>query len=417
MNVGKLINLNRFIKLDKISEESFSVTYKVKEKKTKQLYAATVYDVSNTSNDLILSGIDIHSTINHPAIARFTGYSQEDFESNSNPVIITEFYSNGALQDLIAKSKIKQIKFDESWDFTKKFITIYGIASAMSYLHKNGIIHRNLNPNNIYMDNNLYPKISNFGLAKRTKDLNLDDTMPELVYDAPEILEGEDYSEASDVYSYGMILYQIITCLKSFKSSNSIFHTSTRITRGERPEISPNTPAIYSQLIKRCWSQNSYERPTFNEILSLLREDSGYLLQDDSVDQDEIKRYIELVDNALSSPNNEFSKPKESQKRKVTTKILPDFSKTQEQNSTDISTPPPNTKINRVPSRRLINPDVFNPKEVDMPKLIEQLKAENEALRRENASLKRETSDLREENESLRKQLSQKTVNKRTHFL
>lgn len=419
MNVAKLINLSRFMVQEKISEENFSITYKAKDKKTKQLYSMTICEnISDKTKEQIFENINIHSNISHPSINKLIGFSREDLENNYNPVIITEFEPNGTLQNLIDKSKIKQQKFDEPWDFTKKFINIYGIASAMSYLHKNGIIHRSLNTKSVFLDKDYYPKLTNFFFAKNINDLSSNDSIPEQVYDAPEILEGEDYSKDSDVYSFGIILYQIITCLKSSKSSNSIFHTSNKILRGERLEISPNTPPIYSQLIKRCCSSNLYERPSFDEILTLLREDQGYLLQDDSVDQDEIKRYISLVDSSsLSTSNNEYPKQKEVHKRS-SVKILPDLNKNQEKNSAiEISSPSQsNAKVGRASSRRLINPDVFNSKEVDLSKIIEQLKAENESLRRENESLKRETSELREENSSLRKQLSQKPISKRSLF-
>lgn len=414
MSAAKSINLNHFIKLDKINEENFLATYKTKEKKTKQLYAAILFDVSEISTNLILTGINIHSTISHPAIIKFIGYSQTDFENNSNPVVVTELATNGTLQNLIDKSNDKRPKFGDPWDFTKKFINIYGIASAMSYLHKKGIIYRYLNPNNILMDKDLYPMVSNFIFSKFSNDLDSDDEIPELAYDAPEILKGEDYSEASDVYSFGIIIYQIISCIKSLKSSSSIFNVSNKIVRGEKPEISPNTPAIYAQLIKRCWSHNPFDRPTFEEIATLLKEDQGFLLQDDSIDNDEIRTYIEFVDS--SSRNNECPQPRQSQKRLIKPKVLIEQNSDIDQKSVESSSSRSNISSSRTPSRRFINPDVFSSKEVDMPKLIEQLKAENESLKKENASLKRETSELREENDFLRKQLSQKFTAKKNNI-
>ena len=84
--------------------------------------------------------------MNHPSVLKFIGYTLK----NDKPIFITEYMKNGTLQDII-DSERNSIS-PEYWDATQKLITIYGIASGMSYLHSHNVIHRDLKPANILID-------------------------------------------------------------------------------------------------------------------------------------------------------------------------------------------------------------------------------------------------------------------------
>ena len=79
-------------------------------------------------------------------------------------MIILEYLPNKTLKEILNLEKISNSP--EGWDGTKKLINMYGIASAMSYLHANDIIHRDLKPENILLDSYLYPKVCDYGISK-----------------------------------------------------------------------------------------------------------------------------------------------------------------------------------------------------------------------------------------------------------
>lgn len=163
-----LINYE-FSKRALIGQGAFGEVYKVIDKNSREVFAAKISLTKLTKDPKSLitnlkREINIISQLNHPSILKFIGYSPVDFNNNNYPVIITELSSNGSLNDIIELER--QSLSPQMWNDTKKLINIFGIASAMSYLHKHEIIHRDLKPANILEDDYLFPKIADFGLSK-----------------------------------------------------------------------------------------------------------------------------------------------------------------------------------------------------------------------------------------------------------
>lgn len=139
-----------------------------------------------------------------------------NFENEPNPTIITEYATNGSLSEIIELEKSGLSPSE--WCPTKKLIIIYGIASGMAYMHSHKVIHRDLKPQNVLLDEFLNPKISDFGLSKITDFLSISMNIQSQrglkgtpIYMAPEILLNENYSTASDVYAFAFVLYELFT--------------------------------------------------------------------------------------------------------------------------------------------------------------------------------------------------------------
>ena len=155
------------------------------------------------------------AALNHSSIIRYVGFSEIDFKDKPYPTIILEYAPNGTLKNIIDRENSGLSH--EYWNDTKKLICIYGIASRMSFLHKNNIIHRDLKPENILMDEFFFPKITDFGLSKINDSIaeslnttSQSDYKGTLLYTSPEVFEGCSCSEKSDVYALALIVYQII---------------------------------------------------------------------------------------------------------------------------------------------------------------------------------------------------------------
>ena len=235
----------------------------------------------------------------HGSILKFIGFSPYSFKNEPKPIVITELTSNKTLNDIlhIERSNVKI----PNWNSTKKLINIYGIASAMKYLHSFNIIHRNLKPNSIIMDDNLYPKLSDFGLCSNLLLMNsmTFKTSSKLisppVYSAPEILISAEHTKASDVYSFAMIVYEIITKEKPTTNSNNSFSgfLLNMSMKNKRPEFKNSIDVCYQNMIEACWAENPEERPSFEQIVDLLENDPVFITSD--INKEEYFDYIKMI--------------------------------------------------------------------------------------------------------------------------
>ncbi|XWS76908.1 hypothetical protein CRYUN_Cryun01aG0218200 [Craigia yunnanensis] len=166
------------------------------------------------------------------------------------------------------------------------------IARGMEYLHSNKICHGDLNPSNIHVKSRgtstegyMQAKVSGFGLSSIVKlpqksTAYQNETQP-FIWHAPEVLEEQElpgskgnskYTEKADVYSFGMICFQLLTGKVPFEDSHLQGDKMSRnIRAGERPLFPFQSPKSVTNLTKRCWHADPNLRPSFQSICRILR--------------------------------------------------------------------------------------------------------------------------------------------------
>ena len=336
------IDLNNYKRKRMIFKSDFSKIYRIIEKESGEIYSAKIsnLEISKFSKNEFINltrEVNILSKLNHPAITKFIGYSPVNFKNLPKPVIITEYLPNGSLENILASERNGRPVL--GWDETKKLINIYGIASSMLYLHSHNILHRDLRPSNILLDDSLYPKLADFGLCTKHHNINTITFQSTCgikgkpTYLAPEILISKEYSKSSDVYSFGMVVYEIVTYEIPFNNmTDAVQIIDEVVTKGNRPEFKETVPDCYKNLIERCWSAEPNERPTFSEIIDELKNNSEFITNE--MKKDDFYNYINYIDefdtifdassyildvNDLIASSNEICKDenKKSKKKKV----------------------------------------------------------------------------------------------------
>jgi serine/threonine protein kinase len=139
----------------------------------------------------------------------------------------------------------------------------------MKHIHSKGIIHRDLKPENILLDSEGRVRIADFGCSRLFEPGITLSSAGTPLYMAPEIIGGH-YDGKVDVYSFGLILYEIIVEDGLFSSPSDKLRLFLDLQNGWRPDIPEGVMQVSKDLITRCWDQRSSHRPTFEEIWKIL---------------------------------------------------------------------------------------------------------------------------------------------------
>ena len=251
----------------------FGSVHRYEDMESGKSVAVKCYNVGELSSDeiqgMFVSEVGILALLNHRCILRVKGCFLPTHD-RPNPMIVLDKMSCSLATVIYEREGV------EWWDWTSKSIVVAGIALGMRYLHKKEVIHRDLKPSNILLDEDHLPCIGDFGTS-RLENANITKTagVGTPRYMAPECY-GDHYDNKCDVYSFGLILYEIVTGEEIFAGLNP-YQVMGRATQGVRPDIPNSVHPRVKDLIKACWAVDPSSRPSFADIISRL-EDIDYCI-------------------------------------------------------------------------------------------------------------------------------------------
>jgi serine/threonine protein kinase len=192
--------------------------------------------------------------------SEYYGITQDP--STQDMMIIMPYYSHGDLVHYITKDFY-------GIDWYQKLCILDDLIWGLKNIHSVEIIHRDLHSGNIFINNSYRgARIGDLGLSKSATAESTDDNdiYGIIPYMAPEIFQGQKYAEASDIYSFGMIMWELMTGRRPFWDRSHDTDLIIEIVDGLRPPIVTNAPEGYIELMEECWHSDPNKRPTAANI-------------------------------------------------------------------------------------------------------------------------------------------------------
>jgi len=235
---------------------------------------------------------EIACLLNHVNICQFLGVA---FSPDECFCIAYEFCEGGSLLSLLN---------DRSRCY--EYIPIaLDIANGMAYLHSKNVIHRDLKPSNVLLTGKYNrAKIADFGVSITNHGQELTGETGTYRWMAPEVIRHESYSSNADVYSFGILLWQLITREVPFANLSPV-QTAYAVAEGERPSpLHPTkTPDIIRRLVYDSWDEDSQARPSFTYITLTLADYARIAFRPDNVGVATVEIANEVLANVNGSSN------------------------------------------------------------------------------------------------------------------
>ncbi|XP_068081356.1 mitogen-activated protein kinase kinase kinase 7 [Anabrus simplex] len=254
------INYNEIQKIEVVGKGSFGVVWKGK---WRDSFVAVKHIDSEAEKKAFAIEVRQLSRVSHPNIVKLYGACTQ------NPVcLVMEYAEGGSLYNVL------HCRPQPTYTAGHAMSWALQCAKGVAYLHgmkPKALIHRDLKPPNLLLImGGKVLKICDFGTAcdKKTYMTN---NKGSAAWMAPEVFEGSNYTEKCDIFSWGIILWEVLSRRKPFDDiGGSAFRIMWAVHTGERPPLIQGCPRLIENLMTRCWDKNPVNRPTMEEVVHVM---------------------------------------------------------------------------------------------------------------------------------------------------
>ncbi|KAK9284896.1 hypothetical protein L1049_024077 [Liquidambar formosana] len=200
--------------------------------------------------------------IRHKNVVQFIGACTQP----PSLCIVTEFMSRGSVYDFLHKQR-------GVFKLPPLLKVAIDVSKGMNYLHQNNIVHRDLKTANLLMDENEVVKVADFGVSRvQAQSGVMTAETGTYRWMAPEVIEHKPYDHKADVFSFGILLWELLTGELPYSSLTPLQAAVGVVQKGLRPTIPKHTHPKLAELLERCWQQDPTIRPNFSEIIEILQQ-------------------------------------------------------------------------------------------------------------------------------------------------
>ncbi|CAB4414673.1 unnamed protein product [Rhizophagus irregularis] len=198
-----------------------------------------------------------------------------------------------------------------TWE--RKLSILHSIACALEQLHNGEQVHRDKTTHGKFFKNHLEIPVNELGLGDSKDPIPIigyykNDLLP---FMAPEILRNEGYTKKSDIYTFGILMWELLSNRPPYYDHNHTKLINAILYNDLRPKLNTDIPECYINLMKQCWSSEPSLRPSIRDLVNQLGEWHLYKKQSDQFDRAERKRLSYMKSKGLdTSPNRLITPPK-----------------------------------------------------------------------------------------------------------
>lgn len=314
---------NDFSRLLKLGEGGFGCVYKGLLKSSNGKGDQTFVAVKKLNPNGLqghkqwLAEVQFLGVVEHPNLVKLIGYCAVDGERGVQRLLVYEFIPNKTLEDHLFNRAYPPLP----WNVRLQIAL--GAAEGLAYLHEGlevQIIYRDFKASNVLLDKEFQPKLSDFGLAREGPSEGNTHVSTAVMgtygYAAPDYVETGHLTDKSDVWSFGVVLYEILTGRKSMDRNRPRYEQklldwvkhypvdSKRFSTIIDPRLENQYPLSaareMAKLANSCLSKNARDRPKMREVVESIRQ---------AMQLKEIDGHVELVEDAVELENEKKDEP------------------------------------------------------------------------------------------------------------